>query len=63
MLSNPLATRQYVYFLGGDDRRRKGEQTIEEQTNELHELEAESQLARVEAEQWVKCRTIWRLCE
>ena len=58
MLSNPMTTRQYVYFLGGDERRRKGEQTIEEQSNELRDLESEIQLARVGAKGWMNSRIV-----
>ena len=58
MLSNPRTTRQYVYFLGGDEKRRKGEQTIEEQASELQDLETEIQLARVGVRRWVNCRIV-----
>jgi len=58
VLSNPMTTRQYVYFLGGDEKRRKGEQTIEEQASELQDLETEIQLARVGVRRWVNCRIV-----
>ena len=53
-----LAPAVRPYLLSPEEKRRKGEQTIEEQASELQDLETEIQLARVGVRRWVNCRIV-----